>query len=271
MRWRNAVCAVILALIVLPAAFAPWITGRAYDEQFREAPNAAPSPQFPLGTDALGRDRLTRLLHGCRVSLMIAPAASLLAVLAAAVAGGLAGWLGRFPRKLLSGASDVALSLPWLMLLMMVRAALPLNTSAVASVAITFLVLGLLGWIGPARVVAEGVAQLVNADFILAARARGLSRGRIFRGHLLPGITPVLMAQFWITLPAFILAEANLSLLGLGVAEPLPSLGNLLREVESVAAGWSNPFANYWVFAPALALFLVLACLQGLFPSESPQ
>jgi peptide/nickel transport system permease protein len=271
MRKRGIVCAILLGLIVIPALLAGWIFPGAYDQQFREATNAAPSLQFPLGTDELGRDRFVRLLYGCRVSLLVAPAASVLAVLTAALVGGIAGWLGGFWRLLVTGATDVALSLPWLMLLLAVRAALPLNTAPAASVAITFLVLGLLGWVGPAKVVSAAVAQLVSSDFILAARARGLGPGRIFRGHVLPNLAPILTAQLWTTLPAFILAEANLSLLGLGVSEPLPSLGNMLREVESAVAGWGNPLAHFWIFAPAVVLVVVMACLQGLFPSEVSQ
>jgi ABC-type dipeptide/oligopeptide/nickel transport system permease subunit len=270
-RLRVTISVVVLALVTLPALLAGWISPRTYDQQFREAVNTPPSAQFLLGTDALGRDRFVRLLHASRVSLLIAPAAALVAVFTAALVGGIAGWLGGFCHKVVSRATEVALSLPWLLLLLAVRAALPLDTSPASSVAITFLVLGLLGWIGPAQVVAAGVAQMVSSDFVFAARARGLRAGRIFWGHLLPNLRPVLAAQLWTTIPAFILAEANLSMLGLGVAEPLPSLGNMLREVESAVAGWGNPLAHYWVFAPAAVLLLVMCCLQGLFPTEVSQ
>jgi ABC-type dipeptide/oligopeptide/nickel transport system permease subunit len=152
-----------------------------------------------------------------------------------------------------------------------VRAALPLNTTPEISVTITFALLGVLGWAGPAQVVRSGVAQLISADFVLAARSRGLTRSRVLLHHVLPNLRPVLAAQFWTSIPLFILAEANLGMLGLGVSEPLPSLGNLLRGLETQAAGWQHPFAQYWLFAPVFLLVIVLSCLHVLFPSEVHQ
>jgi peptide/nickel transport system permease protein len=265
--WVRVFCILGLAAVVVPAVLAG-LWAHSYQEQFRERPNAAPSHAFLLGTDELGRDRFVRLLYGCRVSLLVAPAASLLAVATAAVVGGLAGWLGGFWRRLVNGATDVALALPWLLLLLAVRTSLPLDISPLASAAVTFALLGLFGWVGPAKVVSAGVAQVVASDFVLAARGRGVGAARIFAWHVVPHLRPVLVAQFWTTLPAFILAEANLSLLGLGVVEPLPSLGNMLRELETVVAGWDHPWSRWWTFAPAFVLVLVVASVQGLLPRE---
>ena len=94
--------------------------------------------------------------------------------------------------------------------------------------------LGLLGWGVPARIMLARSRALRESEFVLLARATGVSSWRLLSVHVAPNLWPVMIAQFWIALPVFILAEANLSLLGLGVAEPLPSLGSLLREMESV-------------------------------------
>jgi len=99
-------------------------------------------------------------------------------------------------------------------------------------VMITFLLLGCLGWAGPARIVRAGTRTLVDSDYLVQASASGISRWRLFWRHLLPNLRPILLAQFWISVPLFILSEANLGLLGLGVSEPLPSWGALLRELE---------------------------------------
>ena len=109
---------------------------------------------------------------------------------------------------------DLFLSLPWLFLLLAVRALLPLNTSPVTSVMITFLLLGCLGWAAPARIIRAGTRTLVNADYLMQL-ANGISRWRLFWRHLLPNLRPILLAQFWISVPLFILSEANLGLLGL--------------------------------------------------------
>jgi ABC-type dipeptide/oligopeptide/nickel transport system permease subunit len=248
------------------ALLADYVAPYSYEEQLRELPDSPPSRTFLLGTDELGRDRFSRLLYGARVSLVLAPAASMLAVAIAALLGGLAG-SNRIADLLVTGASNLTMSLPWLFLLMGVRAALPLNTTPWVSVTITFALLGILGWAGPAQVVRQGVLELRSSEFVLAARARGIAPGRILISHVLPNLRPVLAAQFWTSLPMLILAEANLGMLGLGVSEPLPSLGNLLRGLETQAAGWDHPFSRYWLFAPILLLSGVLSCLHILFPS----
>ena len=255
---------VVLILAVLSSLAAEWIAPAPYARQFREAASAEPSKRFPLGTDELGRDRLSRLLYGSRISLLLAPAAALLSTLFAALVGGVAGFAGGRWERLLMRATDLFLSLPWLFLLLTVRAMLPLNVSPLASVVITFALLGLLGWAGPARVVRAGVRSFRGSDFVLQARACGCPRFRLLLVHLLPNLKPVLLAQFWISVPVFILAEANLGLLGLGVAEPLPSWGNLLRGLENFPAVKANP----WMLAPALLLILVIGSLQVVFRRE---
>jgi ABC-type dipeptide/oligopeptide/nickel transport system permease subunit len=153
---------------------------------------------------------------------------------------------------------DLFLSLPWLFLLLTVRALLPLNIPAVASVAVTFALLGMLGWAASARVVAAAVREMRNSEFVLQARAAGCGPWRLLLAHVLPNVRPILLAQFWISVPLFILTEANLGMLGLGVTEPLPSWGNLLRELENYSALAGSP----WLWAPLLSLFIVVSLFQ---------
>ena len=256
----------VLCVVALASLFAGFLTRSSYSEQFRDALSAPPSAQFPLGTDELGRDRFARLLYGTRVSLLLAPAAALLSTLIAALIGGLAGYLGGRRERLISSGIDLFLSLPWLFLLLTVRALLPLNTSPVMSVTITFLLLGCLGWATPARIIRAGTRTLIHSDYLLQARASGLSTVRLFWRHLLPNLRPILLAQFWISIPVFILSEANLGLLGLGVSEPLPSWGSMLRELENYAAVLQNP----WMLVPALLLVASVSCLQILLRGEEP-
>ena len=242
-------------IAVLLAALLP----ARYEKQFRDSPNAGPSRQFPLGTDDLGRDRLSRLIYGTRVSLLLATAAALLSC--AAALGGIAG-LG-IADTVIVGAADLFLSLPWLFLLLMVRACLPLNVSPMVSVTITFLLLGALGWAAPARVVRAAVRKLSVSDFMLQARATGCPQWRLLWRHLMPNAMPILLAQLWITIPAYVLAESTLGMLGLGVMEPLPSWGNLLRELEGGGIA-----GHPWLLAPVLLLAAVVGSFQAVVERE---
>ena len=257
-RVRQIACVLLLAVVGASMA-ANLLAPADYATQFRdELPNAAPSHKHWLGTDDLGRDRLSRVLYGTRVSLLLAPTAALLSTLLAALVGVIAGFLGGFWEKLAMAATDLFLSLPWLFLLLMVRAVLPLNVSPMMSVTVTFMLLGLLGWAASARVLCAGVRNIRDSEFVLLARASGVRGWRLLAVHVLPNLKPVLLAQFWISIPVFILSEANLGILGLGVAEPLPSWGSLLRELENFASFGGES----WKLVPLLLLVVVVTSFQ---------
>ena len=250
------------ASVLIAMALACVLTGvlapADYATQFREAPSAPPSRHHLLGTDDLGRDSFSRLLYGTRVSLLLAPAAALLSTALAALIGGIAGYRGGSTKAVAMAVTDLFLSMPWLFLLIIVRAMLPLNVSPGTSVTVTFLLLGLLGWAASARVIAAEVAAIRRSEFMLQATASGVSPGRLLAMHITPNLRPVLLAQFWISIPVFILSEANLGILGLGVAEPLPSWGSLLRELESFINFGGQP----WRFVPLVLLILVVSSFQ---------
>jgi peptide/nickel transport system permease protein len=264
MRSLRIAAIVFLVLVALMCVLANVLAPASYARQFRDAPDAACSRQHPLGTDDLGRDRFSRLLYGTRVSLMLAPAAALLSSVVAALVGGSAGFAGGWVEGLVMSATDLFLSLPWLFLLITVRALLPLNVAPLTSVVITFALLGCLGWAGAARVVCADTRRLCDSDFILQARASGSAGSRLLLRHLLPNLKPVLLAQFWISIPVFILSEANLSILGLGVAEPLPSWGSLLRELESFSVLSAKP----WQFVPLVLLIATVSCFHVAMQRE---
>ena len=260
---RKLACGV-LVVIVLASLGANWLAPAGYAEQFREAPNAQPSRQHLLGTDEIGRDRFSRTLYGTRISLLLAPTAALLSTLMAALIGGVAGYLGGVWERLAMGVTDLFLSLPWLFLLITVRALLPLNVSPFVSVLVTFLMLGLLGWAASARVLCAGARSMRNSGLLLQARALGLHGIRLFAVHVVPNLRPILLAQFWISIPVFILSEANLGILGLGVAEPMPSWGSLLKELESLTSLAEQP----WKLAPLLLLIVAVTSFQLVLSRE---
>ena len=126
------------------------------------------------------------------------------------------------------------------------------------TVGITFLLLGLVGWAPGARVVRSGIRSLAASDCALQAKAAGCGAARLALVHLLPQLRPLVISQFWLAIPAFLLAEANLGMLGLGVAEPMPSLGNSLAELSNIHSVAAAP----WTLAPAAVLLVVLTCLH---------
>jgi peptide/nickel transport system permease protein len=260
MKWARRLAIGFLLMLALACAAPSLFSHFDYAHQFRDLPDARPSAQHWLGTDDLGRDRFARVLYGTRVSLLLAPAAAFTASLLAALIGGVAGFLGGWVERLVMACTDLFLSLPWLFLLITVRALLPLNVSPLTSVVITFALLACLGWAAAARVVSTDARSLRNSEFILMARASGSGGFHLFFRHLMPNFLPILSAQFWISIPVFILAEANLGILGLGVSEPMPSWGSLLRELESYTALTSNP----WQFVPLLLFIGVVSCFHIL-------
>ncbi len=264
MSLLQKIALLALLLVVGASATANWLAPAGYAKQYREATDAPPSRTHWLGTDELGRDRFARVLYGTRISLLLAPAAALLSTLLAAFIGGLAGYLGGAWERMAMAVTDLFLSLPWLFLLITARALMPLNVSPLFSVLATFILLGLLGWTSAARVLCTSSGALRTSDFVRQARAAGISGTRLFWIHVVPNLRPVLYAQFWISIPVFILAEANLGILGLGVAEPMPSWGSLLRELEGLVSVGEEP----WKFVPLILLVIVVTSFQLLLSKQ---
>jgi len=254
----------ILSVVFVLGMFAGLISHSSYATQFRELPNSPPSAAHLLGTDSLGRDLFTRLIYGSRVSLLLAPAAALISTLIASVLGSLAGLAGGWTERVILALADLYLSLPLLFVLLALRALLPIDISPALSVLATFALLGALGWPASLRVVWATARALRDSDLLLLARATGSRRWRILLLHVLPNLRPVMLAQFCVSIPMFILAEATLSMLGLGVMEPMPSWGNLLRGLED----FSTIAANPWRLAPFALLVTVVICFQLSLPAQ---
>ncbi|MCU1329435.1 MAG: binding-protein-dependent transport system inner rane component [Bryobacterales bacterium] len=246
-----------LLLIVLMGLAAPWIAPYEYERQFRDLPAAGPQPGHFMGTDDVGRDRFSRLVYATRISVVFAPTAALVSIMVALLISSLAAW----PARLLT---SIFLSLPWIFLFMILRSKLPLNTSPEVLLVLTFGLMGIAGWAFPSRIFSAAIREMGKSGWLLQARAAGLSPVRIAMAHAGPHLWSLVLAQFRVLIPAYVLSEASLGLLGLGVPDPLPSWGNLLRELQHPYAVQANP----WLLAPLALLIAVMISLEVLDPSR---
>ena len=251
---------IVLGIVCLAALLSPWIAPYGYDQQFRDFPGAGPDSRFLMGTDEIGRDRLSRLLYATRVSLALAPAAAAVSIVLGLGFSLVALRRNRWAREALSAVTTLSLSVPWIFLFVILRAELPLNTDPTTSLLITFALMGVAGWAWAGRVFTASLRTLAEAEWLVLARASGMQPWRIARAHMWPHIRSIASAQFRTLIPAYILSEASLGLLGLGVAEPLPSWGNLLKDLQHPDIIRANP----WILAPLALLVLVMICLEAL-------
>ncbi len=203
-----------------------------------------------LGCDALGRDQLSRILYGGQVSLLAGLLGAGVTLFLGALIGMAAGYYGGWRDDLLMRIAELFLALPWLYLLFALRAFLPLAVSPIEAFLLVVVVIGMVGWARPARMVRGVVLSVKERDFVRAARSFGASHIYLLRRHILPETTSVLLTQAAILVPQFVLAEMTLSFLGLGVPEPMSSWGNLLASLQQ----YSVLVSYWWMYLPALAI-----------------
>jgi peptide/nickel transport system permease protein len=217
-------------------------------------------PWLPLGSDPLGRDVLARLLHGARLSLGVAAIASLGALLIGALVGGTAGFLGGRTDMVLMGIADFVLILPALFLVLALRATLPLVLTVSQVFWSLTALLTIAGWPIAARGVRAIVAAERQKEYAEAAYALGATGARILLRHLLPATLPFLLTTWTLIVPAFILTESTMSLVGLGFPIPSATWGTMMREAWQGGALTDAP----WLMAPGVALVSTVLALHLL-------
>jgi peptide/nickel transport system permease protein len=209
---------------------------------------------YVVGADARGRDLLSRILYGSRVSLTIGVVGVAISTLFALVVGGIAGFLGGWIDGFLMRVCEVVMLVPAFYLLMLLRAALPLDWDSRVVYLSIVLILSFLGWAGLARILRGMIQSLRQSDFLAASKALGLPPWKILWRHALPQTFGFIAVQATLSIPGYIVAESGLSLLGLGIQDPQTSWGNLLEEAMSIAEIRLHP----WSLLPGLFLFLAV-------------
>lgn len=225
LRDRSALIGLsIVTALTLAALAAPWLApGDPVRGSLSESLRA-PSAGFPLGTDVQGRDILTRVLFGARISLAVGIVSQSVASLLGVVLGLLAGYYGRWVDALLMRLADVTLAFPSLLLLIAIAAAVT------PSLPLVFVVIGIVGWAGMARLVRGQVLSLRGLDYVQAARALGARDTRVLSRHVLPGVLAPVTVAATLGVGGAIMAEAALSFVGLGAQPPTPSWGAMVAD-----------------------------------------
>jgi peptide/nickel transport system permease protein len=213
-----------------------------------------------LGSDGFGRDEFSRVLFGGQISVAAGIAAALIALLIGCILGVISGYYGGWIDECLMGLTELFLSLPWLYFLLGVRAFLPLHLTTLRTFFLLTVVIGLIGWTRPARLVRGLVLSSRSRNYVLAARGFGASDVYLLRRHIFPDLAGVLLTQASLLVPRYIGAEVTLSFFGLGVNEPVPSWGNMLSTLQqySVLVSYS------WLLAPAAALVVTSVLYSSL-------
>jgi peptide/nickel transport system permease protein len=244
---RGVLGGLVVTLMLAAGLLAPAIAPYSYSTQSLLQRLQAPTSAHWLGTDGFGRDVLTRVIWGSRVSLEIGLLATGLSIAVGTLVGGTAGYFGGQVDDAIMRVADVFLSVPSLFLILIVVALFG------ASLLNTALVIGLVTWAHVARVVRAECLSLRTREFVAAARALGASHRRILGRHLLINALPVVLVQATLLLGQTILIESGLSYLGLGAQPPLPSWGNMVVEGRQfLASAW-------WVATfPGLAIFVTV-------------
>jgi peptide/nickel transport system permease protein len=215
---------------------------------------------FLLGTDRLGRDVLSRIIYGARISLTIGIFGVTMSFILGIVIGGLAGYHGGWFDTLTQRLIEVLQSIPSIPLWMALAAIIPVTWSPILVYVGITVILGMLDWTGLARAVRSKLLALREEDYVLAARLMGAGSGRIIRRHLIPGFMSHLIASATLTIPAMILGETALSFLGIGLRAPISSWGILLTEARSI-----NILALYpWLMLPVIPVIAVILAFNFL-------
>ena len=257
-RRTSVAPAAVLGLLLALAVLAPIVAPYAADALDLGQRRGAPSLHHLFGTDELGRDLLTRILYGARISLSIGLVSAALSAAIGVTVGAAAGYAGGFIDAALMRFTDAMLSVPRLPLLMIAAAVLE------PSVPLLIALVGAVGWMETARVVRAEVQSIGARDFVTAARASGAGTPRVILRHVLPGVFPTIAVALTLAVGRGILLESALSFFGVGVQPPTASWGNMLYQAQTTMTSepWLGIFPGAFIFLTVLCCNLLASSVE---------
>jgi peptide/nickel transport system permease protein len=247
-RRGTMIAAAVLGVFVMIALLAPAVAPYRMDALDLAQRRGAPSLHHLFGTDELGRDLLSRIIYGARISLAVGLVSAALSAAIGVTVGATAGYAGGLVDALLMRVTDAMLSIPTLPLLMIAAAVLD------PGVPVLIALVGAVGWMETARVVRAEVQSIAERDFVMAARAIGANRARIIVRHVLPGVAPTVAVALTLAVGRGILLESALSFFGVGVQPPTASWGNMLYQAQTTMSSepWLGIFPGTFIFVTVL-------------------
>ncbi len=255
--WREnklaAASAIIIALFILAAVFAPLLTPYSFDEMDLLNRLAPPSGEHLLGTDEAGRDVFTRMLYGARISLLVGIVPTVISMLAGAVLGIIAGYNGGKTDTVIMRLADIMLAFPSMFLAMVIMYTLG---DGIINI---FLALALVNWASVARIVRAETLKLKETEFVEAARSIGVKKITVMLRHILPNCIPSLIVLFTLNIPSAILSESSLSFLGIGIKAPQASWGLMVNTGRQFL--YSQPWLS---LSPSVAIMIIVLAFNFL-------
>ena len=242
-----------LFIIFIVSLLAPWVAPYSYQEQDTLNILAFPGVEHFLGTDRLGRDLLSRMIYGARVSLFVGVFSTLIALVIGTVYGTISAYVGGKTDNLMMRVVDVVFALPDLLMIILITVLMGRGVTGV------FIALTMVSWVTIARLVRGEVLRIKEYPFVLAAKALGASHFRIMLREIFPNILGILVVTLSFRIPVAILAESTLSFIGLGIAPPASSWGTLASD------GWTAiKFYPHLILFPSLAIFFTILSFNFL-------
>ena len=248
---------VVISILTLSAILAPVIAPYEYEAMNLQAWRQAPSEEYKLGTDSYGRDVLSRLIWGGRVSLAVGLIAVGIYETIAIILGSISGYYGGKTDWVIMRIVDVVMTFPWLIIIIFMVSILG------PSMFNTMLAIGILGWTAPTRLIRGQILSLREMDYVMAARSIGVQNFRIISRHVFPGVVAPLMVHATFGVASAILVEAALSFLNLGIQPPIPSWGNMMSKAQELVILEQMP----WLWIPP-GICIMLAVLSINFVGD---
>jgi oligopeptide transport system permease protein len=268
------VSAFLIIIVCIMALFAPWLSPYPFDEQFLDKVLISPNGDYWLGTDSLGRDMLSRLIYGARVSMAVGVITAVVSLIIGTAYGAVAGWFGGYVDSGMMRFVDILDSIPPLVLLILVKLIFDavdiISHPELKALVGMLLALSLVSWVSLARVVRGQVLQVKQMLYVESARSMGASGYRIVSQHIFPNILGPVIVLLTFQIPSNILYESFLSFLGLGLQPPFSSWGVLAND------GWRSMRSYpHLMISPGVAIFVAMLAFNlfgdGLRDAFDPQ